>query len=200
MWVIYHKKDRKIVGLSADCEPDLERDYALEEVVKGLVNAEAVSKYDAVQVSDHTQARAILTAPGEHLVLRETPKGKLYVAIEEPKQSYLLLSCDAPDVHPVDGIPEIRADGESFTVITAQKIGDRGEPQQSNKDNDFLYLRTDYGALFSADGQEEIGSIKLKKGQAAFRLVSEKARRVATVQVFNADANLMDRSIRIEFI
>jgi vacuolar-type H+-ATPase subunit B/Vma2 len=63
-----------------------------------------------------------------------------------------------------------------------------------------LYLRTDYGTLRSADGVEEISSIKLKKGQAAFRLVSEKARRVATVQVFNADPNLRDGSIRIEFI
>ena len=200
MWVIYHKKDRKIVGLSADCEPDLERDYALEEVVKGLVTAEAVNKYDAVQVSDRAQAYAIITAPREQLVLRETPKGKLYVAIEEPKMSFLLLSCDAPTVHPVNGIPAILADGESFTIITAQKIDDRSEPQQGNKDNDLLYLRTDYGTLFSADGKEEIGSIKLKKGQSAFRLVSEKVRRVATVQVFNADSNLMDRSIRIEFI
>ena len=200
MWVIYHKKDRKVVGLSADCEPDLERDYALEEVVKGLVNAEALSKYDALQVSDRTQARALLSAPRGQLVLRETPKGKLQVAIEEPKQSFLLLSCDAPDVHPVDGIPEVRADGESFTIITARKLDERGEPQQGNKDNDLLYLRTDYGTLFSGDGKEEVTSIKLKRGQAAFRLVSEKARRVATVQVFNADANLMDRSIRIEFI
>lgn len=200
MWVIYHKKDRNIVGLSADCEPDLDRDQALEEVVKGLVNREAVNKYDAVQVSDRAQAVAFLIAPREHLVLRETPKGKLYVAIEEPKLSLLLLSCDAQDVHPVDGIPEIRADGESFTTITAQKIDDLGEPQQGNKDNDLLYLRADYGTLFGADGKEEIGSIKLKKGQAAFRLVSETARRVATVRVFNADPNLIDSSIRIEFI
>jgi hypothetical protein len=200
MWVIYHKKDRNIVGLSAECEPDLERDYALEEVVKGLIKREAVNKYDAVQVSDRAQAIALLTAPRELLVLRETPKGKLYVAIEEPKLSFLLLSCDAQDVHPVDGIPEIHADGESFTTITVQKIDDHGEPQQGNKDNDLLYLRADYGALFSDDGKEGIGSIKLKKGQAAFRLVSETARRVATVQVFNADPNLVDRNIRIEFI
>jgi hypothetical protein len=120
--------------------------------------------------------------------------------LEKKIQSFLQLSCDAPDFHPVDGIPEISADGESFTTITAQKIDESGEPQQGNKDNDLLYLRTDYGTLFGSDGKAEISSIKLKRGQAAFRLVSEKARRVATVQVFNADANLMDHSIRIEFI
>jgi hypothetical protein len=200
MWVIYHKKDHKIVGLSADCRPELERDFALNEVVKGLVNAEALSKYDALQVSDREHARALIGAPLDQLELRETPKGKLHVAIVEPKHSFLLLSCDATDLHPVDGIPEISADGESFTTITVQKVDDRGEPQQGAKDNDQLYLRTDYGTLFNAGGDEEIGSIKLKRGQAAFRLVSEKARRVATVQVFNADSNLMDRSIRIEFI
>ena len=200
MWVIYHKKDRKIVGMSADSGQDLDKELALEEVVKGLVNPEALNKYDAVQVRDREQARALINAPRENLALRESSKGKLQVAVEEPTQTMLLLSSDAPDVHPVDGIPEVSADGESFTTITVQKVVENGEPQQSKNDNDLLYLRTDYGTLFSADGKEQITSIKLKKGQAAFRLVSEKARRVATVQVFNADANLLDRSIRIEFI
>jgi hypothetical protein len=81
-----------------------------------------------------------------------------------------------------------------------QKVDHQGEPQQANKDNDLLYLRTNYGTLFSDDGHEEINSIKLKRGHAVFRLVSETARRVATVEVFNVDPNLTDCSIRIEFI
>jgi hypothetical protein len=200
MWVIYHKEARQVVGLSADGEPDLDKDFALDEVVRGLVHAEAVNKYDALQVSDRTQAQALHTTPLDRLVLRDAPKGKLQVAIEEPKQSFLRLSCDAPDVHPVDGIPEIHADGASFTTITVQKVDESGKPQQGNSDNDLLYLRTDYGTLFSTDGKGEITSIKLRRGQAAFRLVSERARRVATVQVFNADANMQDRTIRVEFI
>jgi hypothetical protein len=199
-WVIYQKKERKIVGLSADCEPELEKDFALEEVVRGLANAEPVSNYDALQVSDRTQARALLNTPLDRLVLRKEPKGQLQAVIEEPKQAFLLLSCDAPDTHPVDGIPTIRADGTSFTTITVQKVDEQGKPRQSNSDNDQLYLRTDYGALFDADGKQEINSIKLRRGQAVFRLVSEKARRVATAQVFNADANLQDWRIRIEFV
>jgi hypothetical protein len=199
MWVIYHKKDRTIVGLSADCEPELDKDFALEEVVRGLANPEPPGNYAAIQVLDREQVRAIFNAPGS-LVLRETPKGKMQVTIEEPTQSFLALSCDASDVHPVDGIPEISADGESFTTITVQKVDGRGELLKGKDDNDQLYLRSDYGALFSADGKERITSIKLKKGQAAFRLVSEKAHRVATVQVFNGDAGLHDGYIRIEFI
>jgi hypothetical protein len=200
MWIVYEKKDRKIVGMSADCETDLDKKSALEEVVKGLVNPLLLSKYEAVQVTDREHARTLLNAPRESLALRESSKGKMQIAIEEPRKSFLMLSSDAPDVHPADGVPEIKADGESFTMIAVQKIDERGQPLQSKNDNDQLYLRTDYGSLFSADGKEEINSIMLKKGQASFRLVSEKARRVATIQVFNADAGLLDSTIRIEFI
>jgi len=200
MWVIYHKEKRKVVGLSADGEPELDKDYALEEVVRGLINAEAVNKYDALLVSDRAQARALFRTRYDRIVLREEPPGKLQIAIEELRLSFLRLSCDAPDVHPVDGIPEIRADGTSFTTITVLKVDEEGMPQQGNDDNDLLYLRTDYGTLFDADGAQEISSIMLQSGQATFRLVSEKARRVATVQVFNAGANLQNSSIRIEFI
>ena len=200
MWVIYEKKNRRIAGLSADCEPDLEKEFALGEVVRGLVNPAPLNEYDALQVADREQARIILEAQRESVVLRETAKGKLKVVVEEPSQTFLMLTSDAPDVHPVDGIPEIKADGESFTTIAVKKVDQAGQPVEGKDDNDQLYLRTDYGTLFTADGKKEINSIKLTKGRASFRLVSEKARRVATVQVFNADAGLLDRTIRIEFI
>jgi len=200
MWVIYHKTNRRVVGMSADCEPELDKDFAIEEVVNGLVDAEPPSKYDAIQVRGPDQIRVVFNASPGSLVVRETAKGKMQLTVEEPTQSFLMLSCDASDVHPVDGIPEISADGQSFTTITVQKVDSRGELLQGKNDNDQLYLRSDYGALFSADGKEKIISIKLKKGQAAFRLVSETANRVATVQVFNGDAGLQDCYIRIEFI
>src|SRR5215475_3728110 len=174
MWVIYHKKSQRVVGMSADCEPELDKDFALEEVVKGLVDAETPGKYDAIQVRGLDQIRVLFNAPPGSLVVRETPKGKMQVAGDAPEQSFLMLSCDAPDVHPVDGIPEISADGESFTTITAQHVDGRGELLQGKNDNDQLYLRSNHGALFSSDGKETITSIKLKKGQATFRLVSEK--------------------------
>jgi hypothetical protein len=200
MWVIYNKKNLTIAGLSADCEPDLEKDFALEEVVRGLINAAPLKEYDALQVTDRDHARAILEAPRESVSLRQAAKGKFKVVVEEPRHAFLALSSDAPDVHPVDGIPEIKADGESFTTITIRKVDQENKPMEGKDDTDLLYLRTDYGTLFTADGKKEISSIKLSKGQGSFRLVSEKARRVATVQVFNADAGLLDRTIRIEFI
>ncbi|HKX26162.1 MAG TPA: hypothetical protein VJ302_00590 [Blastocatellia bacterium] len=200
MWIIYRKKDLSIVGLSADCDPDLEREVALTQIVKGSAKPEPMSHYDAVQVTDRAQARAFMNAYPTELALRQKPGGEVQLAIEPRKQFALLLSCDATDVHPVDGIPEIAAGGESFTTIQVQKVDEQGKPQTGKTDNDQLFLRTDYGTLFSADGEEEINSLKLKKGEAAFRLVSEDKRRVATVQVFNADNSLLNTTINIEFI
>jgi hypothetical protein len=141
-----------------------------------------------------------MSAPIEHVVIAETGKGKLQANVETPKMSFLQVVADAPDVHPVDGVAEIKADGTSFTTITVQKVDERGEAQNSRSDNDELHLRTTAGRLQNADGKEEIAFIKLKQGQASFRLVSEQARRVATVTVFSAAPTLHDASIRVEFI
>jgi len=200
MWVIYRKTDQKVVGMSAHSERDLDKQFALEEVVKGLVNAGLPNDYDSIQVTDRTQAMSFMMARPDRLALEKGPDGDLQISIVKPKNSFLKLTSDAPDVHPVDGVPEIPADGKSFTTITVQKVDERWQPQADRTDNDQLYLRTDHGTLQSADGAEEIRSVKLKKGKTAFRLVSETAKRVATVQVFNADLNLWDSSIRIEFI
>lgn len=199
MWIVYLKKDRRVVGLTAINDPDLDKDSAVGEIVKGLVNAGSADKYDAVQVKEPDQALAFMAAPFERLAIGESGKGKVQVTVEAPQVFRLQIQCDAPDVHPVDGIPEIKADGTSFTTITVQKVDERGEAQKARTDNDELHLRTTAGTLQSAEGKD-ITSVKLKQGQAAFRLQSEKARRVATVSVFNADANVQDGAIRIEFI
>ncbi|MBW2663025.1 MAG: hypothetical protein JRD93_13770 [Deltaproteobacteria bacterium] len=199
MWLIYRKSNQKIAGMSADCEPDLDKDFALKEVVKGLIDGGSPDEYDGIQIS-HEEALTIMSTPPDWLILRKRKSGELELAVEEPKPAMLMLKSDAPDVHEVDGIPEIAADGKSFTMISVQKIDDQVSPLQRKKDDDVLYLRIDYGTLQSADGSKEIRTINLVNGKAIFRLVSEKARRVATVQVFNSDPNLIDSSIRIEFI
>jgi hypothetical protein len=127
-------------------------------------------------------------------------KNRLRVEIEAPEMYTLSISCDAPDEHPVDGIPEIKADGKSFTTITLQKLDSQGKPRSSNADNDQLYLRIDHGILHSEDGREEINSITLKRGKAALRLTSETVKRIATIQIFNADPNFSDAYFSVEFI
>jgi hypothetical protein len=200
MWIIYRKSDKKIVGMSVYSELELDKQFALEEVVRGLIDPGPPGEFDAIQVTDRAEAMAIMSAPLEELVLEKAPAGNLQISIVKPKISFLKLTSDAPDVHPVDGTAEIPADGKSFTTITVQKVDESWQPQTSRSDNDLLYLRTDNGILQSEDGAEEINSIKLKKGQAAFRLVSDKAKRVASIQAFNADPNLSDSGIQIEFI
>ena len=199
MWIVYQKKDRRVVGLSALNDPDLDKELAVGEIVKGLLNGGSADKYDAVQVKDPDQALAFLGRPFGQIVIGESGKGKTQASIETPQTFHLLVQSDAPDVHPVDGIPEIKADGTSFTTITVQNVDERGGAQKSRTDNDELHLRTTAGTLQGADGKD-ITVVKLKQGQAAFRLQSEKARRVATVSLFNADANVQDGTIRIEFI
>lgn len=199
MWIVYKKKDRKVVGMSALCEPDLDRDAAVAEVVKGLVEGGSMEKYGALQVQDPAQALGLVSTPLQRVVITEV-RNKLQAAVETPEASYLLLLSDAPDLHPVDGIPEIKADGTSFTTITVRKVDERGEPRKARGDNDELYLRTTAGTLLSADGKEAATTVKLKQGEASFRLVSERARRVATVTAFNGDPAVHDAGIRIEFI
>ncbi len=67
---------------------------------RGQGNAEAMTKYAALQVSDRTHAGALLNTPLDRLILREGPRGRVQVAIEESKLSFLRLSCDALEVHP----------------------------------------------------------------------------------------------------
>lgn len=198
MWIVYRKKDKKVVGMSADCDPPLEKAFALKEVVSGLVDKQPLSRYDAIDVTDPEQVHGLLIAPTEQLSVRET-RGKLRVETESAKMSLLELASDAPDAHPVDGVPEIPADGSSYTTITIQKIDETGKARKGRDDNDVLFLRTDNGRLLSED-DEEISSVKLKKGKGVFRLVSDTAKRLATVQVFSANASLMDSAIRVEFV
>src|SRR5436309_2443274 len=63
MWVIYQKSDRKVVGLSADSDIELDKDKAFQEVVKGLNGSPDPSLFDAFQVKErgkgHDLARAL---------------------------------------------------------------------------------------------------------------------------------------------
>jgi len=199
MWVIFHKKERKIVGFSADCAEDLQKDAALNEVVKGLVKPGDPGEYAAIQVTDRAKAAEYLEAFPDKLVVKGTLT-RPQLAVRDPETFSLYITTDAKDVHPVDGIPEITADGKSFATITIQKINDRYKPQRGNKGKDQIYLRTDHGILKDVEDAKDINSVTLNNGKAVFRLVSEKVKRMATVQLLSSSPNLPDTSYRIEFI
>lgn len=199
MWVIYKKDQRKIIGLTALCDKDPNKKAAIKEIVKGSIKPGRLSEYDAIQVTEREKAREYIEAFPNRLVLTGKAK-KPRLTIRVPEVLSLFIKIDAPDKHPVDGIPEIPADGVSSTLITIQKIDERSKPQRGARDNDQLYLRTDHGIIRNSDGNKDINSIRLRKGEAKIRLFSEKVKRVATLQIISANPNLRDKILRIEFI
>ena len=199
MWVVYVKSELKIVGLTAECEKDANKETALKEVVSGLVKPKEISAYNAIQVKDRENALEYMEAFPDKLVLKG-PRTKPSLTIRDPETFSLHITTDAKDVHPVDGIPEIPADGKSAATITILKIDDRNKPQKGAKGKDQIYLRTDHGLLRDTKNTKDISSITLKNGKAAFKLVSEKAKRVATIQMLNTNPKLPDTSYQIEFI
>lgn len=199
MWVIYHKASQAIVGVTADAEPDADRQAAIEEVVAGLRGSKDEQEYDAVQVTDRAKAARYMAAFPSRLAVVNRDGG-MRLSIRDPETFRLHATTDAPDVHPVDGMAEIPADGTSSALISVQKIDERGKPARNAGDNDRIYLRTDHGVLRDRDGKQDINEIVLAQGAAQFRLFSEPAKRVATVRMFNADRKLSDAALRIEFI
>jgi len=199
MWIVYKKADRQIIGITALGPKDPDKNAALAEVVKGSVNPGELSEYDALQVTDLFRAQRYMEAfPRRLRVVGDASKPRL--AVRDPESFSLFIESDAVDKHPVDGIPEIAADGTSSTLITITKIDERFKPQKGDGDNEELYLRTDHGIIRDETGENDINNVKLVKGQARIRLFSEKLKRVATLQVISAASHLGEMSIRIEFI
>lgn len=199
MWVIYKKSDRQIIGVSALGVKDPDKSMALKEVVAGSVKPGKISEYDALQVSDRHLAQQYMEAfPHRLVVAGAASKPKL--VIRDPETFALFIESDAEDKHPVDGIPEIPADGTSSTLITITKIDERFKPQKGDGDNEELYLRTDHGILRDEKGKKDINKVQLKKGQAKIRLFSQTLKRVATLQVITTAPYLDDTVFRVEFI
>jgi hypothetical protein len=199
MWVIYKRADRQIIGVTALGTHDPDKNTALKEVVEGSVNPGNLSEYDALQVTDRSLARQFMRAfPGRLVVTGGESEPRLVV--RDPESFSLFVQSDAPDKHPVDGIPEIAADGNSSTLITITKIDERFKPQKGEGDNEELYFRTDHGIIRDEKGEKDINKTQLERGQVSIRLFSEKLKRVATVQIISPAAHLGDTFIRVEFI
>lgn len=200
MWVIFEKDSERIVGMSAHGGIELGKEEALKEVVSGLEKPKALKVYNAFQVKDLQRITESMNLPLDQLSLKKDKKGKIIDIDTQSKIALLHLSSNAKDRHKVDGIGEIPADGKSRCTITIRKIDIEGNLLTRQQDNDELFLRTDAGSIRDARGRKEIRMIRLNKGTASFRLCSEEKKRMATIQVFSTDPNLMDANISIEFI
>lgn len=199
MWIVYHEPKFKIVGLSPYGGKDSDKRQVIREIVNGLYKPEKLSEYKALQEVDAKKARQYLDAFPERLAITGNDK-KPRISIREKERFSLYIEIDAPDKHPVDGIPEIKADGKSFTTISIQKIDDLAQKQTNKNDNEELFFRTDHGIIRDSTGKKDINSVKLENGVATVRLYSETVKRVATVKVFSEGDVLQDRTLRVEFI
>jgi hypothetical protein len=199
MWVVYKKNDRKIIGLTPNCDLDLDKETAIKEIVEGSRNPGEVNEYDAIQVSDRIMASQYMRAFPVKLVVAGTTKAPK-LSIRDPEISGLYITTDATYKHPVDGIPGIRADGSSSVLLSIQKIDVRSKPQTGTDDKDQLYFRSDHGIVRNASGTKDLHSIKLSRGKANIRLFSETVKRVATLQIISDNPELKGSTIRIEFV
>ncbi|HEX9023167.1 MAG TPA: hypothetical protein VF799_04925, partial [Geobacteraceae bacterium] len=177
MWVVYKKKERKIIGLTPNCDIDLDKETAIAEIVAGSRDPGDIGEYDALQVTDMGMASQYMRAFPERLVIAGTA-AKPKLSIRDPEINSLYITTNATSRHPVDGIPEIPADGKSSLLLTIQKMDVRAKPLAGPEDNDQLYFRTDHGVVRSASGKEDIHGIRLKRGKAGIRLFSDTVKRV----------------------
>jgi len=198
MWVIYKKSDKTVVGVSALGRNDPEKGEVLKEVVQGLLRPGEPSEYDALQITDLRLAQEYMEAFPHRLVVTGG-QSKPRLVIRDPETFALFIESDSEDKHPVDGIPEIPANGSSSTLLTITKIDERFKPQQGEGDNEELFLRTDHGIIRDEKGKRDINKVQLKKGQAKIRLFSETFKRVATLQVITNAPYLNETTFRVEF-
>lgn len=117
-----------------------------------------------------------------------------------PGQARILLSAPAAELHPVDGIPVLPADGQSALEITLQKVDEAGKALKRKADSDELYLRCTGGLLQDADGNPIKGAVALVGGSAKVRLVSEPYRRLVTLQVLSKASAVAGASLTVEFL
>jgi hypothetical protein len=105
-------------------------------------------------------------------------------ALEPGAATHLTLSADAPDRHAVDGVGEIPADGQSYCTVTVERVGPGGDRAAGEEGAAEVFLRTTGGVIMDSRGRRHVRSVRLRRGRATFRLVSEEHPRLVVVQAF----------------
>jgi hypothetical protein len=145
-----------------------------------------------------------LATDGETLGIETIQRASVNLAPEAAAMpSTLQISSDAPDQHVVDGVGEIKADGTSYCTITVRKQSFDGRPAADKADNDEIFIRATGGTVSSTDANTKtrVRSMRLKKGEAKFRLVSDKQPRLVQVTVFGRAPELPQPvALAIEFV
>jgi len=201
MWVVFRKSDGKVIAATAQAPG--KKETALAEVVRGLVGSPSIEGFDAVEVEDTGVALGL--RPGnqrQELSVRAGTGGKMAVVDATPEAAFVQITTNARDFHPVDNVPLIPGDGTSFLVVTLQKVGEQGKQlATSAKDNnDVIWLRPSHGTLREDRDPDprEIRSVTLVGGIGRFRFYSERAKRLATVQMLPENPHIQAGSLQVE--
>jgi hypothetical protein len=159
---------------------------------------------ELVRESGREASTSFVLSPGEYEVrtdgrFRSVETAQREVAEPAPLQRMALasnslgLEVSAPSQHPVDGMPQVPADGTSSCTITVRKYDSEGELVKGQKED--VHLRSTGGSLMAGDSR--VSSVRLKSGAASFQLVSDNAAKLVTMQAFTETSTV---EVQIEFI
>ncbi|HEX5719866.1 MAG TPA: hypothetical protein VF179_27170 [Thermoanaerobaculia bacterium] len=209
MWLIYRKSDKEIMGSTVAGDVKIAKEEALKQVVDGLVGQPDISEFDAIELSDGAAQEAFRRPLiGGQTRLVDRGDGTLTVGDSSAETAEILVTTNAQDFHPVDGVPLLPGDGESFLVVTLEKVRESDDASrisaggEEKEQEDVIWLRPSHGSIREDTDERsvEIRSIRLEGGTARFRFYSDPAKRLASVQMLSANPNLQLDSLQVEFI
>jgi hypothetical protein len=219
MWVIYRRSDRQAVGSTVDAGVKLSKEQALEDVVGGLIGSPAIAEFDAVEVETPEEQEILMRTMGSGRTrLTDRGDGSLRVEDNLPEDAAIQVTTNATDFHPVDGVPLLPGDGESFLVVTLTKLVSTGDTslvsggegaarapiggEEEKGPDDVIWLRPSHGSIREDNDvtRQEIRSVTLVNGTARFRFYSDAAKRLANVQMLSANPSLQLGGLQVEFI
>lgn len=183
--LVVHVLGHSWVSVSAGDRPIVKNRSADPVIAFRLAAGDYVVRTDGV--IDRTTTASVAREPSLLEQMRARP-------------ALLMLSCDAPNRHVLDGIGEIAADGSSSCAITMQKTDVRGIPLTGVEHQEEVFIRTTGGRILDETGARHIRSVQLQSGRATFRLVSEPAPKLVTVTVLSTNPVTSSANIAIEFV
>lgn len=166
-----------------------------------------VESYNAILITDNQKAHQLLNAGTFNWELIKDATGKVCdVGIKKIDitnkitPAALHITSDAKDLHLIDGIGEIPADGTSFCTITLKKVDAEGKTVSKKVPDEQLIIRTTGGLVKDAKGKKPIRFLTLTRGEATFRLYSETIPRFVTITVFSTIKYVRPGKLSLEFI
>jgi len=219
MWVVFRISDRQVMGSTVDAGVQLTKKEAIAEIVGGLEGTPLISEFDAIEVNEREEQETLLQSGMGRAKVTNSIDGSLRLDANVVKEASVQVTTNAANFHPVDGVPLLAGDGQSFLVVTLTKLVSSGEDTsligggenvaraaapiggEDKLPDEVIWLRPSHGSI-RADNETrtEIRSVTLVNGTARFRFYSDAAKRLASVQMLSSNPNLQLGGLQVEFI